>query len=159
MEQEPIKRGPGRPPKYHEQLSPVVADTAQAQVSETRPRQTRKPFGATTLKLDYPQRPGFHRHWFNDVPGRTARALEAGYEHVKDHEGKNVSKIVGTAEGGGPLHAFLMEIPEEWFKADMAEQQKIVDEREAAMRRGELESQEGDGRYIPSQGISIKHGR
>ncbi|MDE2099602.1 MAG: hypothetical protein KGL39_20285 [Patescibacteria group bacterium] len=133
-------------------------EPVQMPVTENRQRPSRKPFGSLELKLAYPPRAGFHRHWFNDVPGRIERALEAGYEHVKDASGKNVNKVVGTAEGGGALHGFLMEIPEEWFKADMAAQQKIVDDREQAMRRGELESQEGDGRYVPKQGISIKHG-
>jgi len=165
-----IKRGPGRPPKYHEQHQQHIEKIIDRQTDAAEPvvmpdvnprpvRPNRKPFGTTELKLSYPERPGYHRHWFNDVPGRIQRAEEAGYEHVKDKEGKNVNKIVGTAEGGGPLTAFLMEIPEEWFKADMAEQQKLVDEREQSMRRGELESQEGDGRYVPKQGISIKHGR
>lgn len=157
MEQE-IKRGPGRHPKYHEAVAaqaPVVAADDGGTVLQ-RPK--RKPFGTLEQKMNYPARPGYHRHWFNDVPGRIERAGEAGYAHVKDNEGKNVSMIVGTAPSGGPLHGFLMEIPEEWYKEDMAAQQKQVDAKEDAMRRGALESQEGDGRYVPAQGISIKHG-
>ena len=158
MEQEQIKRGPGRP-KYHEQVAPSVAVQEPVQASDTRrERPNRKPFGAMELTLAYPERPGFHRHWFNDVPARVSRALEAGYEHVKDNTGKNVNKVVGTTEGGQPLSAFLMEIPEEWYKEDMAAQQREIDAKEAAMKRGELESQPGDGRYVPAQGISIKHG-
>lgn len=135
-------RRPGRPPKY--------------EVQDEQPRRaSRKPFGAMDQKLAYAQREGFHRHWFNDTPGRVARAIEAGYEHVKDMAGKTVSRVVGTAEGGGPLTAFLMEIPEEWYKQDMAAQQKDIDLKEEAIRRGKFESKEGDGRYIPSQGISI----
>jgi hypothetical protein len=121
-------------------------------------RVARKPFGALDQKLAYPDRPGYHRHWFNDVAGRVARAQEGGYEHVKDHEGKNVTRIVGTAEGGGALHAFLMEIPEEWYQEDMAAQQNEINAKEAAIRRGEADRKEGDGRYVPAQGISIKHG-
>lgn len=152
------RRGPGRPPKYHEitQAPPV---TEAVEVSTLPPRPDRKPFGTLEAKLNYPERAGYHRHWFNDIPGRVQRSQEAGYEHVKDNSGKNVSRIVGTAEGGGPLHGYLMEIPEEWFNADMAAQQKEVDAKENAMRRGELESQEGDGRYVPKQGIKISHGR
>src|SRR5512143_1688839 len=156
------RRGPGRPPKYHELTAAPVAISEVQQSSEIPtlpPRSNRKPFGALEQKLNYPQRDGYHRHWFNDVPGRIERSKEAGYEHVKDAEGKNISRIVGTAEGGGALIGFLMEIPEEWFQADMAEQQKQVDAKENAMRRGELESQEGDGRYVPKQGIKISHGR
>ena len=42
---------------------------------DTLPRQqrkpfVRKPFGTFDQKLAYPSREGFHRHWFNDEPGR-----------------------------------------------------------------------------------------
>lgn len=144
--------------KYHEtvaQTAPVI----QPETSTAAPVRTRKPFGALEQKLAYPQREGFHRHWFNDHPGRIARAIEAGYDHVKGDDGKNVCRIVGTAEGGGALNAYLMEIPEEWWRADMAEQARQVDEKENTMRRGALETQEGDGRYVPQQGIKISHGK
>lgn len=167
MEQE-IKRGPGRPPKYHEQAvvqskvaempSPTNSVAAEASMAVARPPH-RKPFGALEQKLAYPAREGFHRHWFNDNLGRTARALEAGYEFVKGDDGKNVSRIVGTAEGGQALSAYLMEIPEEWWKADLAEQQKQVNDKEDTMRRGELEMAPGENRYVPAQGIKISNGR
>ena len=145
------RRGPGRPPKYTE-VAPIQAETEQR-------RPTRKPFGALDQKLAYPERENYHRHWFNDVPGRIQRAQEAGYEHVKDKEGKTVSRTVGVAEGGGALAAYLMEIPLEWYTQDMAAQQAEIDKREESIKRGELESQQGDGRYVPAQGISIKHGK
>lgn len=143
---ETVRRGPGRPPKYHEKIEsqPVVQTETQA---PARPQ--RKPFGSLELKMNYPARPGFHRHWFNDSKGRIERALEAGYTHVNGKDGKPVSMIVGTAEGGGPQTGFLMEIPEEWFQEDMAAQQRLVDEKEAMIKRGELEASDGDGRYVP----------
>ena len=150
------RRGPGRPPKYE-----TIAQAAPGTPSDpqpVRPRPNRKPFGSLEQKLSYPAREGFHRHWFNEIPGRIPRALDAGYEHVKDKDGKNVCRIVGTAEGGGPLHAYLMEIPEEWYKEDMRAAQAEIDEKEQAMLRGEFEKSEGDGRYVPSQGIKISHG-
>jgi len=157
---EEIARGPGRPRKFHEQIAAQNTVAAvEVQVEAGLPqRPSRKPFGSMSLKLDYPQREGFHRHWFNDIPGRVERAKEAGYEHVKGNDSKNVSRIVGTAEGGGALTAFLMEIPEEWYKQDMALEQKVIDEKEAAIRQGTLDKAEGDNRYVPSQGISIKAG-
>ena len=162
MEQE-TKRGPGRPPKYHEAVTaqaPAEMPAAPvAEVSTLPPRPNRKPFGALEQKLAYPSREGFHRHWFNDSPGRTARALEAGYEFVKGDDGKNVSRIVGTAEGGGPLSAYLMEIQEGWWKVDLADQQKQVNDKEDTMRRGELEMAPGENRYVPAQGIKISNGR
>lgn len=146
------RRGPGRPSN---------AELA-ARSEPPRVRAERKPFGTMEQKLAYPDRQGFHRHWFNDVPGRVTRALEAGYEHVKDNEGKNVREIVGTAEGGGPLHAFLMEIPEEWYKEDMAAQQREINERENAITRGKVEGAsptEQNKFYVGGEGTSIRHGR
>lgn len=153
-----VKRGPGRPPKYVE-VEKTEESALVGQSIGARQRPKRRPFGSLEQKLAYPERPNFHRHWFNDAKNRIDRALEAGYEHVKDKEGKNVSYVVGTAEAGGPLHAFLMEIPQEWYDEDMAAQQKERDERMSAIKRGDANRQEGDGRYVPAQGISITHGK
>lgn len=156
MNEQAERRGPGRPPKYHEVIAAEVsAPAVEAERAGLGQRPARKPFGALEQKLNYPAREGFHRHWFNDAPGRVQRAQEAGYDHVKGDDGKNVSRIVGTAEGGGAMLGYLMEIPEEWYQADMAAQQEIVNAKEAAMRRGDLDKQEGDGRYVPKQGIKI----
>lgn len=149
------RRGPGHPPKLD---SGIVEDVSPARVEQVLGKPSRKPFGAMEQKLAYEQRPNFHRHWFNDVGNRIIRAQEAGYKHVTDKEGKVVSKVVGTKEGGGALHGFLMEIPEEWYKEDMAAQAAEIDVKEQAIKRGELDVQSGDKRYVPSQGISIKRG-
>lgn len=104
-------------------------------------RGTRIPFGNFTQKLAYADREGYRRYWFNDEPGRVHRAREAGYDHVFDPiQKQNVQRIVGRNESGGPLLAFLMEIPQEWFEEDMAQYQKIVDEKEAAYKRGQVEA-------------------
>ena len=79
-------------------------------------RDTRKPFGAMEQKLYWPKRPGYHRHWFNDTPGRIDAALQAGYAHVTGRDEKPVCRVVGKREGGGGLMGYLMEIPEEWFQ-------------------------------------------
>lgn len=122
-------------------------------------REARKPFGSQQQKLAYPVREGFHRHWFNEEPGRIDKALEAGYSHVEDKEGRKVQRVVGVATSGSALMAYLMEIPEEWYKEDMGLQQKLIDEQADAIKRGALESTPGDGRYVPSRGITIREGR
>ena len=100
-------------------------------------RDNRKGFGNQSQKLAYPDRIGYHRHWFNDTPGRIVGVQESGYTHVKDPvTGKNLSHIVGVAASGGPLTAYLMEIPEEWWKDDMAEQEKINLAKEETIKRG-----------------------
>ncbi len=151
------RRGPGRPPKYIQETPAMAVETEQA--PSGRPPRTRKPFGTMEQTMAYPKREGFHRHWFNDVKDRISRAQEAGYEHVKNSEGKNVQMVVGTAEGGGAMHGFLMEIPEEWYQEDMRAQQKLINDNEAQIKRGEANRQAGDGRYIPAQGIKIEHGK
>lgn len=146
------RRGPGRPPKVEgEALEPILR------------RSNRKPFGSLQQKLAYPEREGFHRHWFNDVPGRISQAEAAGYEHVKDKDGKNVSAVVGIAEAGGPLHSFLMEIPQEWYREDMAAQELENEERMAAIRNPRPRIEGADERdqgkfYAGKEGSSIKRG-
>lgn len=142
------RRGPGRP-----RNDQVNAPAAPATDLPQRP--ARKPFGGMTQKMAYDQREGFHRHWFNDVPGRIGRALEAGYEHVKGHDGKPVSMPVSSTE---PLIAFLMEIPEEWYNQDMAAEQRVIDDKEESMKRGVADGPEGEGQYVPKQGIKIRQG-
>lgn len=138
----------GRPPLNPPAHAPEASEPAR--------RVTRRPFSSVELKLAYESREGFHRHWFNDTNNRISRALEAGYEHVIGKDGKNVSRVVGVAEGGGPLHAFLMEIPQEWYQEDQAREQAQIAEKEAAIKRGTPQGGEVEKGYVPSQGITIK---
>lgn len=109
----------------------------------------RRAFGSQTQYLDNTQRPGYHRHWFNDSPGRIQMAKEAGYNHVMDRDGKPMARVVGTREGGGEITAYRMEIPVEWFDQDKALIHQRVDEIEAQMQRGTALK---DGQYQPDNG-------
>jgi hypothetical protein len=142
-------------------VMPTAAAPAPEVVQAARKisRDSRKPFGSQDQKLAYPTRENYHRHWFNELPGRIDSALEAGYTHVLDKEGRKVVRIVGVANSGDGLPSYLMEIPQEWYDDDMARQQAEIDKTEEAMRRGKLEEKPGENRYIPAQGISIKSGR
>jgi len=127
-----------------------AGDLTAAQRRAAEIRQGRKPFGSMDQKLKYEQRAGFHRHWFNDEPGRINQAKEAGYEIVKDRETDvPVSRPVGTAKGGGVLMAFLMEIPEELWREDMALIQERADLVDSSIRRGKVA---GDGLTAADQG-------
>ena len=113
----------------------------------------RKPFGGREQKLKYPDRAGYHRHWFNDEPGRIMRAEEAGYAQVNDPRGKPVSTVVGIGRGGGALTAFLMEIPQEWYEEDMAAQDMAVIDMLGQIKTGEYErpaGRDGQLRYAGS---------
>ena len=131
---------------------------------DTLPRQTRKPFtrrpfGTWDQKLNYPSREGFHRHWFNDEPGRIIRAREAGYEQVHDEEGRPVCTVVGIGRGGQALVAYLMELPLQFYQEDMAAQETVVHDLLAQIGRGEFAKPPGaDGslRYAGSERGDIK---
>ena len=125
---------------------------------EGRPQRNldRKPFGSQVQKLAFPPRPGYHRHWFNEEPGRIPQALENGYAHVID---KATQKPVTRVVNKGGMQAFLMEIPQEWFEDDMAAQQKAVNDKEDTIKRGQVEAadpRERDSRFTnTAQGRKI----
>jgi hypothetical protein len=164
-----LRRRPGRSPVIETAATedsapafvPVESSPEFVPSDAPLPRRRKNPFGSREAKLAYPPRPGYHRRWFNDVPGRIETALEGGWTHVRDKDGKSVVRRVGVAEEGGALNAYLLEIRQEWYDEDMAAQQAEVDKIEGAMRRGEdSKGAPGfDGRYLPSQGIKITHGR
>lgn len=119
-------------------------------------RESRRAFGSMDQKLAAPKRPGFHRHWFNEIPGRIDAAREAGYEHVQDRHGKNERRVVGKTAAGEPLYGYLMEIPQEWYDDDVEKEQAHVDETDLAIRRGKLNEQQDEKRYVPEhRGIKI----
>jgi hypothetical protein len=123
-------------------------------------RENRKPFGTSTQKLAFPDREGYHRHWFNETPGRIQQALDAGYTHVIDAATqKPVTRIVGVTAQGGALSGYLMEIPQEWFLEDMAANEKVNQEKEDTIRRGQVEAadpRERDSRFTnTAQGRKI----
>lgn len=143
------RRGPGRPSN---------AEIASREQTDAPAKRVRKPFGGRRQKLAYDQRPGYHRHWFNDALDRLREAKEAGYEHVIGPDGKNVSRIVGSSTKGDGLIAYLMEIPIEWYQEDQAAKAARVDEVEQSMRRGAVQgiaTPGVDGIYVPSEGIKI----
>lgn len=143
-------------PVPHEHLAPGVT-------ADSEPMKKRRPFGSRERKLAMAPREGFHRHWFNDDPGRIERAGEAGYTHVRDPKGSNTSNVVGVSRGGGPLVAYLMEIPIEWYQEDMLAQDEDVLSLLHQIGRGDYEKpggRDGQLQYAGSDkgGISIQIG-
>lgn len=124
--------------------SAVTGDAPVATGAPARP--VRKPFGERRARLDNTPIPGFQAYWFNDLPGRIDQAKAAGYENVTDANGAPVKKVVGVMEGGGPLTAYRMKIPREWFEQDQAD-------KEAPRKAIDQQMQQGgkDGGYA-SQG-------
>jgi hypothetical protein len=118
----------------------LAADDLEDFIPASRRDFKRKPFGSQRRKLEYPERPGYHRHWFNDDPNRVNQARDAGYEHVLNEKGEPEYYVVGSAKGGGPLRAYLMEIPLLWFNEDMAAQDAAVLDRLQDIRAGRFEN-------------------
>lgn len=152
-------------------IPPASTQTASHETADNMPPRARRrvanPFGGLRQKLAYAKREGYHRHWFNDTPGRLKAAEEGGYSFVKNDDQKNVSLAVGTNESGQPLFAFLMEIPQDWYDEDMRAQQNSVDEIERSIQdRGNLSGvaegdrdNAGEKFYIPkSRDVSVRHG-
>ena len=146
----------------------LAAELAASPAASDRPahasrvsRENRKPFGNMQQKLYWPKRAGFQRYWFNDHPGRIASALAAGYAHVKDENGRPVSRTVGTMKSGAGMVAYLMEIPEEWYNDDMQRGQEVVDRTANDIHRGRVGPLAAEPSYASAQGrgISIKASR
>jgi hypothetical protein len=139
----------GRPPKATEpvKLADVLPNVKPPETAEPASgppkRRRRASVGGFARKLDAPTRPGFKRRWFNDEGNRLADAGELGYDHVTETglktsgPGSRVSRRVGTKANGEPLHAFLMETPDELYAEGVAEKEAVARQVDEAITRGE----------------------
>ena len=86
--------------------------------------------------------PGMVGRWVDNTPERMEQLMERGYEPVRSAvqigdisiDGGAPVGAIKTKRVGGGREQVLMQIPEEWYKADQAEKQKIVDSREQATK-------------------------
>ena len=139
---------------------------------KTAAERKRIPMSVPVQRLEAPEMPGYHLHWFIGTQERLQRALDAGYEFVDERElkinnvslggdstksgntdmGSRVSVVSGQEVGkdGQPTRLILMKIKQEWYEAD---QQLVIDRNEkvaAALRGGLLGAENdkpGDTRY------------
>lgn len=123
---------------------------------DTPKRRRRASVGGHALKLSAPTREGVKRRWVNDDGNRIAEARELGYDFVSEtgiqtaDPGSHVTRLVGTKANGEPLHAHLMETPDELYAEGVAEKEaanRLIDEAITAGRdsTGRLENQYGHG--------------
>ena len=102
----------------------------------TKPSQRKRvPVDIPHNPLEYPERDGYHRHIFNDKPGRLERALRGGYQFVtkdmipgfmepekllshREEVDNRVSWVVGQEDIGAAIRGYLMELPEADYQAD-----------------------------------------
>lgn len=110
-----------------------------------RIRKIRQPFGgAMQQKLALPVRPGYHRHWFNDVGGRIEQATDSGWSHVRNpRDGKPVKRTVGSARDGKPLEAYAMELPEIFWQEEMDARHQVAKDKVDGIKKRPAVAQPG----------------
>jgi hypothetical protein len=121
-------------------------------------RPARKPFGSMSLKLDYPQREGFHRHWFNDIPGRMWAVLLRQVMSTSRTGWQASEQDCGHCRGWRGLDGLPDGNPRGMVQPRYGPEQRIIDDKEASMKRGVADGPEGEGQYVPKQGIKIRRG-
>ena len=134
---------------------------------EPEGRKARVPLGTPKQRLAAPVRAGFKRRWVNDVPGRVQHAIDGGYTHVRvkapDESDAdrtiNRKEVVGTKQDGSALTAYLMEIPEKFYKEDQKTKMAEIDKVDETIQRGNIRGADPEDTkryYVPSEGISVK---
>lgn len=140
-----------------------VATAAGKTISERK----RIPMSVPVSKLEAPDIPGYHLHWFNGTPDRLQRALDGGYEFVDEQEmklnnvslggvstasgntdmGSRVSVVSGSEVGrdGQPIRLILMKIKQEWYDEDRRLIENRNEQVAAALRGGLLGSEQDKG--------------
>ena len=146
-------------PKETSAAGPGKINPANVPGKPTAERQ-RIPMSVPVQKLQVPDIPGYHLHWFRGSPDRIARAQQGGYEFVEDGEvslnnldlggesavsgntnmGSRVSVISGDEVGrdGQPVQLLLMKLRQEWWEEDQKEVAKRNEAVAAALRGGQV---------------------
>ena len=125
-------------------LEPVGKAQPSADQIARRNRRSRSPIdGRRNILTVKGLAPGMVGRWVENTPDRVEQLMERGYEVVRDKvqvgdisidQGTPIGAVVTKRVGGGK-EQILMQIPEEWYKADQAEKQALVTAREAATRQ------------------------
>lgn len=159
-----------------EKLNPANAK------DKTTAERKRIPMSTPVQKLETPEIPGYHLHWFNGTADRLQRAVDGGYEFVDGQElklnnvslggdsalsgntdmGSRVSVVSGQEVGrdGQPIRMILMKIKQEWYEEDQRTLEARNDQLADSLRGGTLgaeKDQLGDARrrYVDKSRTSI----
>jgi hypothetical protein len=119
-----------------------------------------KPMSSAQLRLEVPDKKGWHRHWFRGTPQRLQRAQQAGYRFVDSSEvdinnfdlagdsngtgstdlGTRISVVSGDGNNNEnqPTRLYLMECPEELYKYAQSILEKTVDSVAETLRGGKV---------------------
>lgn len=142
--------------KQAEQLSNPATGTAE------RKRPPRRPMSTARQRLQTPDIPGWHLHWFKE--DNVPLALDAYYEFVDRDEvnmnqlnvalgntssgtdmGNRVSLIADKTESGSPARAYLMKIKEEYWLEDQKEIERVNSNIMQAIFGDEAKVDTGEG--------------
>lgn len=140
-----------------------MAETVTTEKSSSG-RKRRAAFSGTESKMEIDHViPGFHLHWLNDYAGRIQQAIQGGYDFVTADEvgglvnsnvtdrnsdlGEKVRMLVGQDEKGGPLYAYLMKIPVDFYEEDQKALQARNDLVDEAIRNGKPPGVKSEGFY------------
>lgn len=142
-------------------MSEKQTRAAEVQASRRRRRDTGPAAG---MKLAVPEElkePGYEYRWINDDGRRIhAKTVLDDWDVVSTKaiegqgEGTPVKRIVGKGEAGQPLHAVLCRKPKQFYQDDKAAEQRVIKQREDAMKRGAPpvpEGLSGPTTYIPDR--------
>lgn len=142
------------------------AESEQEQTENAVPVRKRRRRGVlehgSNLKLAAPKRDGFVRRFVNDKGNRLAELQEIGYTFVEETgiathgPGTRVNRLAGTQDGGAPLKTYLMEIPEEFYREDLADKDEALKEFDQAINEGRDPSGETDPRHSYRPG-EVRH--
>lgn len=125
-------------------------------------------------RLDHPDIPGHHCHWFNDVPGRIDRAKRAGYQIVTPQEvpffgdrsndpsqregiDDQVRTVVDKYDNGEPIWGVLMKIPLKIYNSQQHSRElRELEKLSAAARKGQEKNKPGaDELYPVGPGVRV----
>lgn len=163
MEHIPARRR-GRPPIA---VAPPQAPASSASPSPTDvgapvKRRRRASVGGHATKLMAPSRPGYTRRWVNDAANRIAEIDELAYEFVSeqgiktDDPSSRVRRLVGTQANGEPLHAYLMETPDELYAEGVAEKEAHAAQVDEAIRAGRDSTGQMDDKSYGQGSIKVE---
>lgn len=112
-------------------------------------KQLRRPRGANVnqkLKLDAPQREGFHRRFVINKPSRIMELEHMGYQIATERAGEgnartdglgtHIERHSGTNETGAPQGMILMETPIEEYRAGLKDKDDALKPFDEAIRSG-----------------------
>lgn len=119
--------------------------------------------------------PNFEYRWVNDEPGRMYQLTKAddwevvnlgdlGEAHAKDKGvGTGIERVIDKRTG---KRAVLLRKPKDYYVADKAKEQGLIDDTEKSIKRGQIstaggvpgEALAGPSAYVPAGGISMQVG-